>query len=196
MGTTKKILSLFFSSLILLNSCEVYQGNYSLQNSAQEAKKVKVKTKTTDYLLYNSYPYKSLKDSDLDIWAIVKKNDSTTNNNNQKTFDSIVLMNKIYYGTDNLSNRNSWVKINDTDIEEVSITQKLYLEKIVSQKGKYYGVKDSMGINIMVPIKENQVIKISEYSQGLSILGTIALVPVVAFILLVYLAAVAETESY
>ena len=57
MKNFKNEIITLFVFLILLNSCAVYQGNYSLNTAVDNGKKVKVKTEYNKFLVYNGNRY-------------------------------------------------------------------------------------------------------------------------------------------
>ena len=187
MKPKKNIRALCLSMLILLNSCRVYTGSYRVDDPVLKDKEVKVKFRSYDYLEYNNNQYVTIKNRDFETWTLIKTDSSKTSDVNPRTFGTIVFMDSVYYGTDHLSDRNAWMEIKPAEIVEIPNTKSRYFKRIITENGKFYGVNDTLDLDQMVPLKEDQVIKISKLSTALTITVSLIAVPVVSTLLIAYL---------
>jgi hypothetical protein len=197
-----RIIAFFFSALILVQSCAVYEGNYSLRSSVDHAEKVKLKFKNNEHLLFNGNRYNYTSNKDYEIWAIYHEMDSTTRHIISKDiqfegYQNIVLDNANYYGVNDFSNRTNWTKIDHNDIVEVSKTRKQTFKKIIYQEGNYFGVPDSEDYLNLVHINENHVVKTSKYDPVFSVMASIVITPVVVagIIVLIYLRLESDSDD-
>ncbi|WP_370476569.1 hypothetical protein [Tamlana flava] len=85
-----------------------------------------------------------------------------------------------YYGTDDLNDRDSWTILKDEDIVSPQKTINKYFKEIVYQEGNYFGVPDSEEYENLIRIDKNQVLKLSKYNPGLSVLVSTLVTPVIA----------------
>lgn len=188
MKNFKAEIAILLVFLTFLNSCAVYQGNYSLNTAVDNGNKVKVKTQYNKFLVYNGnrYEYKIINGNN--TWEITKKNEALNFEDNlpliNGRFPYIISSEGNYYGINDFNESDSWVKIDTSEIIEITKTKKQVFTKIVYQEDNYWGVVDEIEDMDLVPIYEDQTIKVSEYDPVLSVLGTILVTPVVIGILL------------
>ena len=181
----KSLIAIALSSLTLLHSCAVYQGNYSLQKAVDNGKKVKVKTQYNKIILYEGERYYYNRKDNHHAWSV----GLTTHSKFQPFLPSqeessilaptIILSEGIFYGVKDYEDRDSWIPIDRNDIVEISKTERNQYQKLVFQEDQYWGVSNEDNSMRLVPIHENQVKKVSQYDPFLSVMGSILVTPLV-----------------
>lgn len=194
MKTNIKWITICLAALMLMQSCAVYQGNYSLSSVLENRRKVKVKLRYNEYLLFSGYRYKYKRIHDYDTWSISQdKNllakDYELLESKNVRFADILHFEGIYYGLNDFSDPDTWERLDQSAITEVTKTKRHYFKRIIHQQGKYYGVQndnvdeDNIEMNLE-PIYPNQVYKVSLYDPVLSVLGTIIVAPLIMTLIL------------
>ena len=193
MKNLKSLVAIFLSILTLFHSCAAYQGDYSLKGAAEKGKRVKLKIKYNESLLYHGNRYEYNRIDDHHAWTISWDTDSSVKlseiqDSTSSVLPKIILMRSSYFGFKDYEDRNSWVKINPSEIEEFPLTENLHFKKIIQQEGNYWGIVSDdypdLSMTNLVPIHENQVDKVLVENPTMTVVGTILMVPVALGILL------------
>lgn len=182
MKNFKSIIASFLSIIILFQSCAAYSGKYSLDTAVSKGKKVRVKCQYNESLLYTNKEYIYNRINDYDAWEIVSNKFSTTGlseiqDSTSINLSKIILFNGNYFGFNDFDNQNSWVKINSSEILEISTIKKREFKKLVYQEGNYWGITENNGEINLVLLDVNKVKNISQYDPALSALASIIAAP-------------------
>lgn len=186
---TNNGIACIFAILLLFQSCAIYQGNYSLGHAVANEKKVKVKFRYEEYLLYKGYRYGYDKTDNHDFWTLLKPQEWSKKPHDsiefsKSPFPDIYRKNGTYYGVTDVSDHNTWVQIAFNDIKVITKTDKQTYKKILYQEGHYFGIpKDDFDTDLVL-IYEDEVEKVSYYDPALSVLGSILITPVVVALIL------------
>jgi hypothetical protein len=194
MKTNLKWIAICLSALMLMQSCAVYQGNYSLDSVLENRKKVKVKLRYNEYILFSGYRYKYKRIDDYNTWNISQDKNLLAKDyellaSKKVRFADILHFEGSYYGLNDFSDPDTWEQLDQSAITEVPKTKRHYFKRIIHQQGKYYGVQndnvDLVNIEMnLEPIYPEQVDKVSLYDPVLSVLGTIIAAPLIMTVLL------------
>jgi hypothetical protein len=196
-----KFIAYALAALMLMQSCTVYQGNYSLKTAIKSEKKAKVRIKYNEFLLYGGNRFKYNRFNKYDAWTLIQPYESLPESSDSLIpvagrFSDIILFEGKYFGVHDFSDRKNWIWINPLEVKEVPTTKKRYFNSIMYQEGKYWGVPnkeqdpfavyDEVTKMNLVPIDKNQVNKVSLQDPVLSVLATILAVPLAIGLILIF----------